>query len=185
MTQFEFLTVFISIVLAFGVSDILSSWGEQIRLRKQIRIYWLHVAWSALLLTLMIQVWWSLWILRDRTAWTFIEYLILIIPFLTVSLIAYLMTPSLRGDDRDIRSHYWNNSRWMFSLAAVHMFAGMTFSFVVFGDELLELRNAIRVGGFFLLVSLAVWENEKFHAVAAIVAGVLLISWIGVAMYAL
>ena len=88
MTQFEFTTVFISIVLAFGVSDILASWGEQIRLRKQIRIYWLHVAWSALLLVLMIQVWWSLWVLRDRTEWIFFEYLLLILPFLTLALIA-------------------------------------------------------------------------------------------------
>lgn len=156
MTQFEFISVFISIVLAFGVSDILSSWGEQIRLRKQIRIYWLHVAWSALLLILMIQVWWSLWILRERTAWTFIEYLALIVPFLTLALIAYLMTPSLRGGDKDIRKHYWDNSRWLFSLAAVYMFFAMTFSFVIVGDEVLELRNTIRVGALVLMAVLAV-----------------------------
>jgi hypothetical protein len=185
VTQFEFLTVFISIVLAFGVSDILSSWGEQIRLRKQVRVYWLHVAWSALLLTLMIQVWWSLWVLRDRTEWTFIEYLVMIVPFLTVSLIAYLMTPSLRNDDRDIKRHYWDNSRWMFSLAAVYMFFAMGFSFVIVGDDLLELRNTIRVGALILMVALAVWQNEKFHAMAAIVAGALLVSWIGVTAFTL
>lgn len=185
MTQFEFLTVFISIVLAFGVSDILSSWGEQIRLRKQIRIYWLHVAWSALLLSLMIQVWWSLWILRDRTDWTFDQYLLLILPFLTLALIAYLMTPSLRAGDNDIKQHYWDNSRWMFSLGAVYMFAAMTFSFAIVGDEFLELRNTIRVGALVLMVSLAVWQNEKFHAAAAIVASALLISWIGISMYTL
>jgi hypothetical protein len=185
VTQFEFITVFISIVLAFGVSDILSSWGEQIRLRKQIRIYWLHVAWSALLLTLMIQVWWSLWVLRDSTDWTFFKYLLLILPFLTLALIAYLMTPSLQTDESDIKKHYWDNARWMFSLAAFYMCTAMTFSFAIVGDHLLELRNTIRFGAFALMVSLALWQNEKFHAVAAIVGGVLLVCWVGVSMFAL
>lgn len=185
MSQFEFISVFISIVLAFGVSDILSSWGEQIRLRKQVRIYWLHVAWSALLLTLMVQVWWSLWILRDRTDWTFFQYLVLILPFLTLALIAYLMTPSLRDGDRDVRQHYWENSRWMFSLASVYMLLAMTFSFVVVGDALMELRNSIRVGALFLMVALAVSKSEKFHAGAAIAACALLVSWIGVSMASL
>lgn len=85
MTQFEFLSVFISIVLAFGVSDILSSWGEQIHLRNEIRHYWLHSAWSGLLLIVMVQVWWSLWVLRDRVEWTFPDYLSLIAPYLTVT----------------------------------------------------------------------------------------------------
>ena len=185
MTQFEFLTVFISIVLAFGASDIISSWGEQIRLRKQVRVYWLHVAWSALLAVLMIQVWWSLWVLRERTEWTFIEYLLMIVPFLTLSLIAYLMTPSLKDDDTDIRQHYWDNSRWMFSLAAVYMFFAMIFSFAIVGDELLELRNTIRVGALALMAALAVWKNEKFHTVSAVVACGLLVSWIGVSMFTL
>ena len=185
MTQFEFLTVFISIVLAFGVSDILSSWGEQIRLRKQIQIYWLHVAWSALLLTLMIQGWWSLWILRERTEWTFFEYLFLLIPFLTMALIAYLMTPSLKDDDKDIRKHYWENSRWIFSLASVYMFFATLFRFIIVGDEILQLRNTIQFAAFTLMVALAVWKNEKFHTAAAFVASALLISWVGISMFTL
>lgn len=55
MTHFEFLSVFVSSVLAFGVSDILSSWGEQIRFRKQIRHYWLHFVWPVLVLLVIIQ----------------------------------------------------------------------------------------------------------------------------------
>ena len=56
MTQFEFLAVIISIVIAFGISDILSSWGEQIRLRSSIRPYRLHLAWTVLLLLAMIDL---------------------------------------------------------------------------------------------------------------------------------
>lgn len=185
MSQFEFITVFISIVLAFGVSDILASWGEQIRLRKIVRVYWLHVLWSALILAVMVQVWWSLWVLRDSTDWTFIKYLLLIVPFLTLSLIAYLMTPSLQDKDADIRRHYWDNARWIFALASFYMCSAMTFSVVIVGNPLLELRNTIRVGALVLTISLAIWQNEKFHAIAAVAAGLLLASWIGVSMFSL
>ena len=95
MTQFEFLAVIISIVIAFGISDILSSWGEQIRLRSSIRPYRLHLAWTVLLLLAMILAWWSLWVLRSRPEWTFPGYLMLIIPYLTLALIAYVLTPEL------------------------------------------------------------------------------------------
>lgn len=183
MTQFEFITVFISIVLAFGVSDILSSWGEQIRLRKQVRIYWLHIAWSALLLVLMVQVWWSLWHVVDRPAWTFPEYLVLIAPFLILAVIAYVLTPSLQGDNRDIREHYWSNSGWVFSLAALYVLIAITYTVVIVGDDLLQWRNTIRAGGFLLLLSLALWRNEKFHALAVIIGAAILISWVSVSLF--
>ena len=114
MTQFEFVLVFISIVVAFGVSDILSSWGEQVRLRRQIRHYALHTAWSGLLLIVMMQVWWSLWVLRVRTEWNFVEYMVLMIPYLTLALIAYILTPKFEDSDRDIKRYYFNNSPWLF-----------------------------------------------------------------------
>ena len=185
MTQFEFITVFISIVLAFGVSDILASWGAQIRLRRQVRVYWLHVIWSALLLILMVQVWWSLWVLRDNTGWTFFKYLLLILPFLTLSLIAYLLTPPLSDGATDIRQHYWDNARWFFSLAAFYLCAALAFSSVIVGQELLAIRNTIRIGGLLLMISLAVWQNEKYHAVAALIGGALLSTWIVVTMFSL
>ncbi len=112
MTQFEFLSVFISIVLAFGVSDILSSWGEQVRLRNEIRHYWLHIVWGFLVLIVMVQAWWGLWRLRDRTEWLFSDYLLLIAPYLLLSFIAYVLTPSIKEGKTDIKRYYYDNSRW-------------------------------------------------------------------------
>ena len=185
MTQFEFLTVFISIVLAFGVSDILSSWGAQIRRRHEIRAYWLHTVWSALLLILMIQVWWSLWILRERTDWTFIEYLLLIIPFLTASLIAYVMTPSLKNGRTDIRKHYYDHARWTYSLTAFYVASAMFFSIFVAGESVTEMKVLIRLGAIVLMLTLAFNRNEKIHAAAAVAASAMLAGWIGISMYSL
>ena len=132
-----------------------------------------------------LQVWWSLWVIRDNADWSFFKYLLLILPFLTLSLIAYLLTPPLNDDDADIKKHYWDNARWMFSLAAFYLCVGMAFSFVIVGEEIMALRNTIRISGLLLMLSLAIWLNEKFHAVAAFIGGGLLISWIVLTMFSL
>ncbi len=185
MTQFEFLSVFISIVLAFGVSDILSSWGEQIRLRKHIRRYGLHTAWSGLLIIVMIQVWWSLWVLRERTEWTFPEYLSLIVPYLTVALIAYVLTPSLEDEDRDIKRYYYDNSPWIFSLGAVYLASWMVVSITVSGNSIFEPGATFRFAGLLLMVVLAVWKNEFFHVAAVVLAYLLLAAWVAVTVFSL
>jgi len=185
MTQFEFLSVFISIVLAFGVSDILSSWGEQIRLRKHIRRYGVHTAWSGLLIILMILIWWSLWVLHERIEWTFPQYLSLIVPYLTVALIAYVLTPSLENGERDIKRYYYENSPWVFSLGAVYLASWLAFSYVALGNPIFEPGATFRFLGLVLTIVLAVWKNERFHLAAVILAYVLVASWIAVTVFTL
>ena len=118
MTHFEFLAVFISIVLALGVSDVLAGWGAQIRYRENVKHYWLHTVWGILYLIASIQVWWGLWRFRELTDWTFIDNLILILPYLILALVAHVMTPDIANGQTDIRQHYFKNAPWMFGLIA-------------------------------------------------------------------
>jgi len=177
MTQFEFLAVIISIVLAFGISDILSTWGEQIRLRKKVRHYGLLSAWTALLLIVMIQLWWSLWQERGRTDWTLIEFFVLICPFLLIALIAYVLTPSHQGGELDLKRYYLNNSTWIFGLAALYLASTMLLSGVIRGDSVFERANGFRAAGLLLMILLALWKNERFHLAAALAAYGLLFGW--------
>ena len=183
MTQFEFVLVFISIVVAFAVSDILSSWGEQIRLRGRIRRYPLHTAWSALLLFVMMQVWWSLWDLSERAGWTFYEYLALVVPFLTLALMAYILTPNFSDPDEEIRKHYLDTHRWFFALGAFYLAAWAFYSYVVLGNPVSEPGSAYRFVGIVLMALLAVSSNERLHAVVAVLAYVLMGAWLAAAVF--
>lgn len=182
MTQFEFVLVFISIVLAFAVSDILSNWGEQVRLRRRIRHYALHTAWSGLLLIVMMQVWWSLWAYRERTVWTFLEYIALMVPYLTLALMAYILTPNFEDDEKDIKRYYLDNSRWFFSLGAFYLASWMFFSYAVLGNPIDEPGSLPRFAGLLLMLALARWKNERFHMTAVFLTYFLLVAWIVVTM---
>lgn len=183
MTRFEFLSVFISIVLAFGVSDILSSWGEQIRLRREIQHYPLHVAWTVLLLLLMIQTWWAVWRLREVAEWTYLDYLIHVTPFLLLSLIAYVITPSFVDGNRNVKQHYYDNVPWIFSLAAAFVVMAIIHTRNILGTPFLDQTNIVRATAFFLMVTLATTRNERLHVAAAVLSYVLLGAWVGVTMF--
>ena len=185
MTQFEFISVFIAIVVAFAVSDILVSWGEQIRLRRQIRPYALHTAWSGLLLIVLMAVWWALWVQRGQTDWTFPEYLLLMVPYLILALIAYIFTPRLDDDDRDIKHYYFDNARWVFSLGAVCIMSWILYSQVVLDNPLDEPGSLPRFVGLLLMVAVAIWRNERLHIAAVALSYVLLFFWIGRVIYSI
>ena len=178
MSKFEFLSVFISIVLAFGISDIVSSWGAQIRRRFEVRHYLLHFAWTLLLLLLMIQLWWSVWLLRDRDSWTYVEFSALIIPFIIVSLIAYVLTPSYASGDRDIKAHYFAHTPWIFGLAAAYLVSAVNFTYTFVGEPLALPRDLIRIAAFLMAVTLAISKNETLHKFAVILAYALLLAWV-------
>ena len=185
MTQFEFLSVFVSIVIAFGVSDLLSSWGAQIRLRNEVRPYLVHFAWSVLLLLLMIQVWWSIWRIRPITEWTYLGYLVLVLPYLLLALIAYILTPPLAEGERDIKRYYYQHNSWLFSLASAFIVVAIVNTNKNLGVPLLEPVNAIRGVGLLLTLSLAISKNERFHAIASGAAFLLLFVWVGMTMFRL
>jgi hypothetical protein len=183
MTQFEFVLVFVSIVVAFAVSDVLASWGEQIRLRRRIRHYALHTAWSALLLFVMMQVWWSLWALNEQTGWTFPQYLALGVPFLTIALMAYILTPNLDEAEADIRRHYFDISRWFFSLGAFYLVAWAFFSYAVLGSPVNEPGSPYRFMGIILMLVLAGSQNERVHIVTVFLAYVLMAAWLAAVVF--
>lgn len=185
MTQFEFISVFIAIVVAFAVSDILVSWGEQIRLRRQIRPYALHTAWSGLLLIVLMAVWWSLWVQREQSEWTFPEYLLLMVPYLLLALIAYIFTPRLDEDDRDIKRYYFENSRWVFSLGAIYVTSWILYARLVLNHPLDEPGSLPRFAGLLLMIAVAIWRNELLHIFAVTLCYVLLFLWVGMVVYSL
>lgn len=185
MTQFEFLSVFISIVLALGVSDILSSWGQQVRFRQQVRHYWLHTIWCILVLLVMIQAWWSLWRFRDKTDWLFTDNLFLILPYLLLALIAYVSTPTISDGKGDVKRYYLDNAPWIFGFGAAYIVAVIINATVVLGTKLQDPTNIIRYSAIVLLAALAIWRNELFHKLAIAVAYILLAAWISFTLFSI
>ena len=71
MDAFNYLTVMVSTVVGLGLTQLLAGIGNFVQIRRRVRFYWLHTCWVVLLIALHLHMWWSLWVLRQVTDWTY------------------------------------------------------------------------------------------------------------------
>ena len=68
MTQFEFISVAVSIVLALSAARLLTALPHVLASGRR---YWVHTLWSVVLLSIHLGFWWAIWIYREIDPWTF------------------------------------------------------------------------------------------------------------------
>ena len=150
MSQFEYITVVVSIVMAFAISEVLSGLGRLVRERSRVKFYWVHVAWMVYGILWILQHWWGIWDYRSIEFTNFFSFLALVAPSLTFVLLAFLVTRTLPVDgDLELRDYYRRNQRWVFPLAAVILVELSSLRLALTDEALLHPRNAFR--------ALAVW----------------------------
>lgn len=60
MSPFSYLSVLISIILALGVTRIVTGVGRLLQLRGSVRNSWFHLVWSANVFLYLALTWWIL-----------------------------------------------------------------------------------------------------------------------------
>ena len=102
MSEFEVLSVLISIVIGLGVTQLLSGFGNAFHYRKTNKIDSVHVAWTITTFFLLILNWWVALLWRDFEDWTFTVFFIMIA--WTISM--YMTTVALYPADLSRDSNY-------------------------------------------------------------------------------
>lgn len=75
MSDFEYLTVLIAIILGIGIAHLLMSIGRTLGETKNLNISVAHSIWTANLLTFLVVFWWWGINLRELQEWVFLHYL--------------------------------------------------------------------------------------------------------------
>lgn len=178
MSEFEYLSVLVSIVVAFALSEIFAGWGRMIRGRDHVKVYWVHIVATLLVAALIIQFWWSAWQYREL-AINFYHYAALLLSPLTCVLLAFVLTPQISvGAKLDCRDYYYSNTRWMYPLAALVIFELGIADYVIVGGALVTPKNVIRLIAIGVILLLGFNRNELFHRVMLGTLGLLLILFV-------
>lgn len=186
MTKFEYLTVLLSIVVAFAISEIVTGWGHQLRSGGRVRGYAVHTLWTVLLLLVTVQYWWGVWNYRDVEVWTFFAFLALVLPAFAIILVAFLVSPVPRGDEvLDLRTYYYGNRRSVFLLAALIIVGFGLADLAVLHQRLLHSENGMRAGAIALLVWLAFSGDERVHVGVLVALYALLAAFVFVATWSI
>jgi len=180
LTHFEYVTVFLSIVMALAVAELLAGLGRLIRERQRVRVYWVHVAWMIMAIMAVTQSWWVVWASRTHDFSNFLEYFSLILPRFLFVLCAFLLSPPIApGESLDLREYYFRHFRWVAFLFATSL-SVVALSRSALGIEpLLTWLNAIRAIIIGMFVLLGFVKNPRVHEVAAVLVGGLFLIAIG------
>ena len=128
MSIFEYLTVAVSIVLALGVGQLISSIPYVFAARKS---DWLHAFYFVFLVIAHIVVWWRIWPLNAVSSWNILEFAILMGSPLSLYLAATALVSSNPEQIGDWKEHFAEHSHWIISAIAAIVFFGILRSYFI------------------------------------------------------
>jgi len=113
MTEFEFLAVFISIVVGLGVTHILYGTARLIHNRGRQKIGKLHFIWTLNVLLILLLNWWILFLWADHAEWSFDVYLLLVGWGIALYMLAVILYPPDIGANDSYDEIFDRNRTWL------------------------------------------------------------------------
>ncbi len=170
MSPFEYLSVFISILLGLGITQLITGVADLFLRATRAKLYWLHMVWVLLVFFLHIQEWWSLYELRDEV-WSLPGFVFQLVYPITLFLLARLLFPFGMDGEPDpdtVRNHYLGNYRTFFFLisflAANALLENHFIRALPWRNQLLQM---VLLAGSFAIAALRlqrVWIHQLFCA---------------------
>jgi hypothetical protein len=119
VSQFEYLSVLVSIIIGLALTQLLSGAARLIQLRHRIRMHGPTLWWMLVLFLIDIQVWWVAFERRGNEEWHYFSFLLYLLIPVMLFLLSYLVLPDLGDEDTaDLAANFDDNRAWYFGLLA-------------------------------------------------------------------
>lgn len=126
MSEFEFISVFVSIVLAFAMAELLMGWGRLIRAQGNVEQPLFFLGWSVWLLLLMCFHYLGLWEFQAVDFTTVGQLILLLMPPIILVLLVFVIAPERsRGQVINLEERYFAVRHWLFSLSILFILFGI------------------------------------------------------------
>lgn len=120
MSEFEYISVLLSIILGLGVTQLLSGLARLLRDGHALAPAWWIFAMIATLLLADLQIWWVSFDWRHLPQWTFFGYAAFMILPVLMYLLAYLVLPdNLHLDGHELVREFINHRRPFYACLAL------------------------------------------------------------------
>lgn len=118
MRPFDYLSILVSIIVALGITALLSNAARYVRVRDEIVGYAPVAVWALTLFLLLVQIWWVSFYRRDIASFTFFGFVLyLAIPVL-VALLSHLVVGDL-APGTNVEHDFERIRTWFFGLLAL------------------------------------------------------------------
>ncbi len=112
MSDFEFLSVLVSIVIGLGLTHLLGGLGHAFHFRNVHKLDAAHLGWTIAVFFILVLNWWVFLLWRDFSAWTFSAFFMIIMWTTSMYAMALALYPPGRARDVDYRTLFENNRTW-------------------------------------------------------------------------
>jgi hypothetical protein len=160
ISAFEYVTVFISIILGLGVTQILTGIADLVHQNERVKIYWPHLLWVFLVLVLHVQEWWVTFQLRNYGPWRLPVFLFILLYPVVLFILARLLFPfGFNEGVIDLKKFYFKNYRRIFLFGAILAFLSLLDNLLIrnYATEDLIGPGIVLV----LLSGVAILKNSK------------------------
>ena len=139
MSPFEFITVFVSLIVGFALSHILRAVSDLYEIRDRVKTYWLNSLWVVTVIMWSIFTWWGLWMLSiERIDWTYAQYWFLVMNVSSIYFFTTLVLPKATDEGTiDLENHYFSVHKAFFSIVAFSLFSSAVVNYSLFGEPLI------------------------------------------------
>ena len=154
MTDFEFLSVLVSIVVGLALTRLLGGVGRAYQHRNEYALDGVHLAWSLTVFFVIVLNWWVFLLWRDFEPWTFATFFLVILWTTTMYMMAVALYPE-SGQESGARERFASNRTWLLTtfLAFLVLDIGITW---IRDAAIPSLGFLIYVGHYIVLIGIAI-----------------------------
>ena len=164
MNSFEFIMVLVSIIIGLGIAELLQGVARMMRGRFEGGL--LHLLWTANMLNMLIQCFWSWWMLEGKSDWAYYELLMVLLGPIVMYIISSLLHIPEQWPSR-LDAKFINHRRPFFVLFLILMII-FTFGDIQFSQEGSVSRHLVRGVAATLFFLLLLTEKRTLHLIGAI-----------------
>lgn len=182
MGSFEYIIVFVSIILGLSVTRILSGVSEIMRSRVVGGASWVHGLWVLNIFLYNLVVWWATYRWRVVESWDFFLFVYVLATPLLLYLLSALLFPD--PDDKiDITTHFDEVRRWFFGLLSLLPLLDVGDSLLKGREHFADLGPAYLIGMVALFTASVIGGTRRprrptYYAVFGAIFGVYLLVFI-------
>jgi len=181
VSAFEYLSVFISIILGLAVVHLLGGVSLLLDQRVVARIFWVHMAWVLNMFSLITWVWWANWQLNGVESFSPAHYVSMVLFSVVLYLMCGLLFPVRGKEVENFYEQFEINRTRFFYLGEVLLVAALLKGYV--DRQVLSepdtLERTVMFATLAVLFGIASRSRSRvFHGALAVVFFALTLRWI-------
>lgn len=143
MSQLEYLTVLVSIIVGLGITDMAESIRDLIHPERPVRWHWLPLTWSLAAMLMVVASWWGFFDFLQAKVWTSpVAFLLVLFTALSLYLLCAFALPELDGPPESDDPALVDLEAFYFSPSHRRSFFGVAIAYIV---SFLAIANIQRV----------------------------------------